>query len=71
MNSDSLVSLANISHCSSFDPIILLVPLEDSSSELDHLVRFRRSDVVLDHRGKSKWDRRMYIVLPAALLEGS
>lgn len=71
MNRDSLVSLANISHCSSFDPIILLVPLEDSSSELDHLARFRRSDVVLDHRGKSKWDRRMYIVLPATLLGGS
>ena len=71
MNSDSLVSLANISHCSSFDPIILLVPLEDSSRELDYLARFRRSDVVLDHRGKSKWDQRMYIFLPAAFLEGS
>ena len=71
MNSDSLVSLASISHCSSFDPIILLVPLEDSSSELDHLARFLRSDVVLYHRGKSKLDRRMYIVLPATLLEGS
>ena len=68
---DSLISLANISHSSSFDSTVLLVPLEDSSSELDHLVCFRRSDVVLDHRGKSKWDRRMYTVLPAALLEGS
>jgi hypothetical protein len=71
VNSDSLVSLANISHCGSFDPITLLVPLEDSSKELDHSARFRRSDVVLDHRGKSKLARRMYIVLPAALLEGS
>lgn len=71
VKNDSLVSLANISHCSNFDSTVLLVPLEDPSSELDHLVCFRRSDVVLDHRGKSKWHRRMYTVLPTALLEGS
>lgn len=70
MNGGSLVSLANYFHCSSFDPIILLVPWKDSSSELDHLARFRTSDVVLDHRGKSNWVRRMYIVLPAVFSGG-
>jgi len=48
---------------------ILFAPLKDVSREQDHLARLCGSCVVLDHRGELSWDRKMKMVLLAALLE--
>jgi hypothetical protein len=48
---------------------VLFASWKDVSRTQDHLARLCGSDVVLDHRGELSWDRRMKMVLLAALLE--
>ena len=48
---------------------VLFASWKDVSRAQGHLARLYGSDAVLDHRGELSWDRRMKMVLLAALLE--